>query len=209
MSQKRYSISKIIKKKDKQQQTYSLKRDIPVQKNDGPVANHSPKKEKEYDGKIQDHEFRQRLIEGFLDDGEELISIRKLLLEVASQPSDTAEYFIIGFLKGFTGIRFFLKEKTSPFPDLHPLDSWMRRFLAEISGKSPPQRRALLGAVADYVNTCLDEYLLVSPEEMRQIDPKIHCVIRGKGTEIKEGISFAVVRRDTGKTVMYADVEAE
>ena len=52
-----------------------------------------------------------------------------------------------------------------------------------------------------------EDYIFVSPEETLQLDPNIHNA-RGLGsTNIVEGASYAVIRRTSRQTVIYAEVK--
>jgi hypothetical protein len=49
-------------------------------------------------------------------------------------------------------------------------------------------------------------YKFISPEESLQVDPRIHSATALGGSTIKEGISFAVIKKDTMQTVKYAEI---
>jgi hypothetical protein len=78
-------------------------------------------------------------------------------------------------------------------------------FLKGISGQHISQRRQILDLVGKIASTCLQEHDFISPEESRQINLDMHTPI-GNGELIREGISFAIIRREGRQVMRYAEV---
>jgi len=81
-----------------------------------------------------------------------------------------------------------------------------KKFMQQISGTTSSERRPILDIIATMINSHFHEYDFISPEQTLLIDPTIHNAEGTGGSSIKEGLSFAVVRRETHKTVLYADI---
>ena len=82
----------------------------------------------------------------------------------------------------------------------------LTKLLANISGCFVSERRIILDYTAKHCSTFFSQYDFISPEQTLNADPDIHNAGGLGNAQIKEGVSFAVVRRDTKKTVKYADI---
>ncbi|MEI7582755.1 hypothetical protein [Runella sp.] len=79
--------------------------------------------------------------------------------------------------------------------------------LQKLSGIYIPQRRAILDVMARACSSHSEKYIFVSPEESTRVDTSIHQALGLGGERVKEGKSFAVIRRDTRQTVRFAEIE--
>ncbi|RRB00112.1 hypothetical protein [Larkinella rosea] len=136
--------------------------------------------------------------------------IRNLLLEAADSPTPDLPAFLTGFVGGWNHLRM---NETAPAES--PLDAVRQRhqalskLLESIAGLYIPQRRTLLDQVAQWASDRFDDYVFVSPEETRQVDPAIHNLAGLEGHTVREGRSFAVIRRQSRTVVIYADIITE
>ncbi len=131
----------------------------------------------------------------------------ELLAEAFKNSGKNGQKFALSFLKGFVFIENAIMELGDDEKEnLNILHKATTLLLAEISETNAPERRPLLDIIANFCNSYLSAYDFISPEQTLQIDPLIHNAEGIGGTVVKEGISFAVVRRDTRKTVFYADI---
>lgn len=133
--------------------------------------------------------------------------IQNLLHEAFEIPSETFKEFLIAFYTAWMDFQTTLQhaqenEKTR----VRFLYEELKVFLKKLNGLYITQRRALLEEVAAIASMKLQKYLFISPEETLQINPKIHNIVGGNGLQIKEGVSFAVVRKTSKQTYLYADV---
>lgn len=78
--------------------------------------------------------------------------------------------------------------------------------MSRISGFASAERRPILDTLALWVSDWFDEFEFVSPERTLQADPNVHETSGITSTDIKEGRSFAIIRKDTKKTVRYAEI---
>lgn len=136
-------------------------------------------------------------------------SIRDLLLEAADQPSPDLSAFLIAFVPAWNRLQD-VRNSFGPEPtdNLRSLHSALSQLLADLSGHYLPQRRSVLDKVAQWASEPFADFLFVSPEESAQIDPAIHNAHGIGGNNVIEGISFAVLRRQSRTVVLYADVLA-
>jgi len=117
--------------------------------------------------------------------------------------------FIIKFAKGWTVLQRSLQmlpDMEKGKPQLDCVCDALTFLLACISGSYVSERRTLLELVARHCCEYFQEYIFISPEHTLNLDPEIHNVESAGSSTIKEGVSFAVIRSDTKKTVRYADV---
>lgn len=136
--------------------------------------------------------------------------ISNLLIDSYKNSGKTGAKFIFNFAKGFVWIdEAMLKLGADDKENLDLLHEAGSNLLAAISEISVPERRPILDIIANYFNTHLHTYDFVSPEQTLQIDPMTHNAEGLGGSVVKEGISFAVVRRETRKTVYYADIKTK
>jgi hypothetical protein len=72
------------------------------------------------------------------------------------------------------------------------LDKALTALLTHISDQRNPNRRPALDAAADTVNGLLSQTVFVSPEKHLKLNPQIHNVENNRGSEVVEGLSFAI-----------------
>lgn len=150
------------------------------------------------------------ILDAFFDDEGKTSEIGRILKESLQNPSDEPAEFIIAFLKGWKDFAGMLeKSGDDEKENIDIAQDAGRSLLKRISGKYMPERRALLDAVADYLNTYFNDFIFISPEQSLQIDPSIHNAKGVGGSRIKEGVSFAVLRKDNKQTYYYADIKAQ
>ena len=87
------------------------------------------------------------------------------------------------------------------------IDEILRFMLENLKDNFILQRRALLDALARIITKKFDNFDFISPEETLQIDLDIHNTKGTGGNKIKQGFSFAVIRRENKQTYKYADIE--
>ncbi len=116
--------------------------------------------------------------------------------------------FYAAFTKNIIRIDRRLKEQyADEEKKIEILSNDLRVLLADISGIQIPQRRPLLDTLARMLNKHVLEFIFVSPEESLQIDPEIHIPDRQGGSLVREGISYAVLRKQNRQTYIYADIK--
>lgn len=136
--------------------------------------------------------------------------IRNLLLEATESPTPD----LTAFLMAFVGEWNHLKD-TETAPAESPLDAVrqqhqaLSKLLEALSGLYIPQRRTLLDQVAQWASRRFEDYVFVSPEETQQVDPALHNLPGSGGHTVREGRSFAVIRRQSRTVVIYADIITE
>ncbi|MBQ3657220.1 MAG: hypothetical protein II956_10325 [Bacteroidales bacterium] len=136
--------------------------------------------------------------------------IRQTINEAAEQSRDeTVSVFVMKFAKGFSALNYVLNRTTegSEKDRLEIVYPALTDLLTCVSGCYISERRTLLDLVAKHCNEFFTEYDFISPEQTLNVDPDIHNASGAGNGSIKEGSSFAVVRRDTKKTVKYADIK--
>ncbi len=143
-------------------------------------------------GKIS-NQYTQKLIE--------------LLTEAVVNEGASGKKFTFSFLKGFAFVESaVLSLGGDEKENLDILYESGRKLLSAISDIFVAERRPLLDIIANLFNSYLSTYDFISPEQTLQIDPQIHNAMGLGGGSVKEGISFAVVRRETRKAVYYAEI---
>ena len=90
--------------------------------------------------------------------------------------------------------------------NIEKIDDILRLLLLNIRGLHPPIRQQTLNLIADYVNNFFNEFEFLSPEQTSQIDPKIHNAENIGGNFVIEGLSFAILRKQTQVVYKYADI---
>ncbi len=148
--------------------------------------------------------------EVFVDDeknNSEMKRLIEMLNESLENINDELSLFIVRFSKGWIYLKSsFSLTGEDEKQNLETIHNALTVLLKNISGVYIPERRPLLDIVGDYVSSKFKTYDFVSPERTLQVDPDIHNT-EGKGSStVKEGISFAVVRKETKKAVKYADI---
>ena len=139
--------------------------------------------------------------------------IRQTINEAVEQSRDeNLPAFVMKFAKGFSALNYVLKRTTENTEStekdkLEVVYPALTELLACVSGSYISERRTLLDLVAKHCNEFFTEYDFISPEQTLNVDPEIHNASGAGNGSIKEGSSFAVVRRDTKKTVKYADIK--
>lgn len=137
--------------------------------------------------------------------------LKKLIstLHTALEEKDSnVSKFILRFSKGW----FVIKSTISKLGEdekqnLDNLHNATRELLSYISNTFISERRPLLDIIAKICSNQFTNYDFISPEQTLQPDPEIHDA-GGLGiSTIKEGITFAVVRKDTRKAVKYAEIK--
>ena len=150
----------------------------------------------------------KELIQRFFDKDEKAAGVVHLLNEAV----DSAESGFSSFFPLFLNSWDELKTTLDILPEketnkLEMLDKTLESLLTNLSNQFIPQRRALLEAIARIASEPLDNFTFISPEETLRINPEIHDVKGAGGDRIKEGRSFAIIRRKNGQIYKYAKVE--
>lgn len=134
-------------------------------------------------------------------------SVEDLLTESYNSVDKQNKEFVISFIRG---AQFFIsaidKITDDEKENLTRLYDATTQMFKVIQGKFATERRPLLDKIAAICNNYLKDYDFISPEQSLQIDTHLHNAEGKGGTMVKEGLSMAVVRRDTRKTVYYADI---
>ncbi|RCR67597.1 hypothetical protein [Larkinella punicea] len=136
--------------------------------------------------------------------------IRNLLIEATESPTPDLNGFLAAFVGGWTALRALettLNE--SPQDAVRQYHQALTDLLSALTGLYIPQRRALLDKVAQWASNHFEDFVFVSPEETRQVDPALHNVQGLGGNTVREGRSFAVIRRQSRTVVIYADIVTE
>ena len=154
----------------------------------------------------------ESLIDLYFSNRNEFLHLKKLFYESVNDANENLNNFFLGFVSGWTLLEkklFFNKEIIDETEYLNEFDNIIKELLKKISGLYISQRRALLNEIAKIVSKSFDDYEFISPEDFRQIDPKIHNVKNINGSTVKEGVSFAVIRKESRQTVIYAEIITE
>ena len=150
----------------------------------------------------------QLLIDNFLATDPSTAPIVGLLREAMEDPVEDLPDFTLGLTKGWLAVsRVFELEITDEKQRMETMHETLKKLLCELSGKIISQRRDILQNIAAIVSSGFKDYDFVSPEEALQVDPSVHKAIGLGGTKVKEGITFAVVRKNTRQTVVYAEIK--
>ncbi len=149
--------------------------------------------------------------EFFMEDGvepEETKKITSLLRESLENKDENLSVFVTRFSKGWFYVKATMDQLRGEEKEkMEQMHNALTFLLTSISGVYLPERRPLLDAVAKLVSSKFTEYDFVSPEQTLQIDPQIHNAGGLGNAMIKEGTTFAVVRRQTRQAVKYADIK--
>ncbi len=134
--------------------------------------------------------------------------MRNMLNETVEHPQKQTAEFVIKFGRGWAFIQSALKELTEDEKEnMEKVHKATIDFLESITETRTPERRELLDLTAKIINENFKEYEFISPEQTLQIDPSIHNA-QGKGSApIKEGVSFAVIRKESRAAVKYAEIK--
>lgn len=156
------------------------------------------------------------LLEEVFGDRESSSIYQKRIAETLSEAmehggDDNLPKFVIRFSKGWVVLQRSLscmQDAEKGMPQLDMVCDALSFLLSSISGCYVSERRSLLEIVASHCGEFFQDFIFVSPEHTLNFDPEIHNMVgNSSGNQIiKEGLSFAVIRSDTKKTVRYADV---
>ncbi len=150
------------------------------------------------------------LIEQSFGSDPRIAEVRGALRSALDQPSEALGPFVIGFCLGWIEVRLGLAESAvDEHAKVERLGRALRSLLARLSGLYIPERRDILRSVGAYVSAHFLEYDFVSPEDWRDVDPSVHNAGGIGGHSVKEGISYAVLRRGNRQTVIHADILVE
>lgn len=150
------------------------------------------------------------IIEAIFGKDEKASVINQSLKDAMSNPGDELKEFVLAFIRGW----LYLKQEMKKFTDdekanIDIAQHAIRELLKNISGHFIPERRAILDQVAEYISGFFKEYIFISPEQSLQIDPSMHNAKGLGGSRVKEGISFAVLRKENKQTYQYADIKVQ
>jgi hypothetical protein len=135
------------------------------------------------------------------------MKISGLLKEEMINPSGDYQLFVMNFLEGWKNLSLLLEKTEDTEAGMEDLHLALTGLLEKIAGKSISQRRPILNILAGLCSNPFKIYKFISPEESLQVDPRIHAATALGGSTIREGISFAVIRKDTMQTVKYAEIK--
>jgi len=135
--------------------------------------------------------------------------LRSLLNDATENSSDETATFIAKLGKGWTVVKKALSalEGHQEMFNMEAVYKSTIQLLEAISGSHIAERREALDIIAEIISENFSTYEFISPEQTLQLDPAIHNA-HGLGTAtIKEGVSFAVIRKESRQAVKYADVK--
>ena len=142
------------------------------------------------------------------EDTQNMKRLRNLLNEAVEKADKNTAGFIAKFAKGWTILNVVLEQLIGDEKIDHlTVHTASIKFFAEISGSFISERRELIDNIADIISDNFKEYEFISPEQTLQLDPAIHNASGLGNASIKEGKSFAVIRKESRQAVIYADVE--
>lgn len=153
----------------------------------------------------------KKLIEIFFEPynngNEEMERLLEILNDSLADLDNKLSLFITNFARGWAYLQsnFDNLDKDEKVR-LEKVHNALSVLLSYISGISTSQRRPLLDTLAKIVSAKFENYDFISPERTLQVDPAIHNADGVGSGMIKEGISFAVIRRESRKAVIYADI---
>ncbi len=141
------------------------------------------------------------------DHSEELKKLMTILNEALQSKDASVSKFIVRFSKGWAFLKStFVQIGQDEKENLEKVHASLTAFLTFISGVFITERRPLLDVIAKICSQKFDSYDFISPEQTLNLDPEVHNISGSGSGMIKEGITFAVVRRESRKAVKYADV---
>jgi hypothetical protein len=132
--------------------------------------------------------------------------IAGMLKDEMDAPGPDYTDFLTGFLEGWSEVETALKKADQSELAMEAVYNALSVLLDKISGKAISRRRSLLDLAAVICSAPFNLYQFISPEESLQVDPRLHSATAVGGSTIREGISFAVIRKDTRQTVKYAEI---
>jgi hypothetical protein len=133
-------------------------------------------------------------------------TLSSMLKDEMMNPVGDYPEFVIGFLEGWEELSKLLTSVEDSEEGMAQLHLALTNLLDKISGKVISRRRSMLDVLAVACSSKFKLYKFISPEESLQVDPRIHSATALGGSTIKEGISFAVIKKDTMQTVKYAEI---
>lgn len=136
-------------------------------------------------------------------------SLNTLLREDLSAPTDALTPFVLALGEAWMHLRndILSRLSTDESQNMERIHAQLTKLLTAISGLYVTCRRSVLDKLAYICSAPLPTYQFVSPEETLQVNPAIHSADGLGSSNIREGISFAILRRDTRQTIRYADVK--
>jgi hypothetical protein len=148
-------------------------------------------------------------IDRFLPKGQtaEGDKIAGMLKEEMSSPTEDYPGFVTGFLEAWPAVLAALNAVTDDEAGMEAVHLSLTNMLEKIAEKNITRRRAILEIIAAMCSAKFKLYKFISPEESLQVDPRIHSATALGGSTIREGVTFAVVRKDTMQTVKYAEIK--
>ncbi len=153
-----------------------------------------------------------QFIDDFFDNNEskhsDIEKLVRLFKESLSNLNENLSTFLIKFGKGWMFIQAaILQFNDDEKANMKQLHQALTHLMAFISQTHIPERRPALDLVASFVSSKFSEYEFISPEQTLQVDPAIHNA-QGLGSNtVKEGVSFAVIRKESRQAVIYADIK--
>jgi len=135
-------------------------------------------------------------------------TIMDLILESIENEEVDASKFVEKFVRFWLPLRESMVEKyADESKKVDAVQLKIRDLMMGISGLYFPQRRPILDMVAKIISSHFELFMFVSPEETLQVEPEIHNAKGLGGNTVKEGISFAVLRKENRVTYQYADIK--
>ena len=147
------------------------------------------------------------------DDPTEQLLVQLLKDDLSATPDELGA-FMLALASAWNGLKATISSLPTPAESneeqrLLRVGVALTHLLAQLSGLYIPARRGVLNTVAQYASASMAHYVFVSPEETRTVNPSIHKTDALGGSIIAEGVTFAVLRRDTRQTIRYAEVKVE
>jgi len=131
----------------------------------------------------------------------------KLFSEALEDLTEELAMFLVKFTNGWNYVKSVI---VKPMPDgvefMEKVHEALSYLMGCISGVYIAQRRLLLDLVAKACSELFTDYEFISPEQSLQIDPSVHNAEGLGGGTVKEGVTFAVIRKESRKAVKYATV---
>jgi hypothetical protein len=138
------------------------------------------------------------------------LRISELLLDAYKNGGKAGAKYVFGYLKGFVSLEeSLLAIGGDEKENMEKIFLTSKNILTFTSDVFVSERRPILDLTASLINKYLSTYDFVSPEQTLQIDPTIHNADGLGGMQVKEGVTFAVVRRETRKAVFYATIKTK
>ncbi len=134
-------------------------------------------------------------------------TLRSLLLDDAGDDNPTKFRFLLRLLRPVSDLAELLKRNPRPSEEnMEMVSAALTNLLASLSGLHIVNRREVLDGIGRICSDHSDNILFISPESSLVVDPAIHNVKALHGTTVKEGLSYAILRRDSRQTIKLADI---